>query len=382
MLPIQREGKIMKKKRNEKLDIIRIFSLICVISVHFFLNSGFYNETVSGSKMLIMCIFRSFFMICVPMFITLTGYLMNKKELNLKYYKEIIKILVIYIICSIIYALYEKCYLNKNINIITFLENILNSRGTKYAWYIEMYIGLFLLIPFLNLIFNNLKDQEQAKMLLITLMILIGAPSLFNFLYFDYNESSYIKIFPDWWMREYPLFYYFLGAYMSKYQIGLNEKQNVILLIIAVVLTGCFEFCRCYKNTFIWGTWNDYQSLVTMIITFLVFNLLLKSKYKTKNNFERSTLQVISNACLGAYLISCIFDELYYAQLNSLVPLTQDRFVYAPLIIAMVLFSSLVVSIIINLFVSKVMNSKKKYKCMNNAMIKDEEENKIAKSIC
>ena len=372
----------MKKKRNEKLDIIRIFSLICVISVHFFLNSGFYNETVSGSKMLIMCIFRSFFMICVPMFITLTGYLMNKKELNLKYYKEIIKILVIYIICSIIYALYEKCYLNKNINIITFLENILNSRGTKYAWYIEMYIGLFLLIPFLNLIFNNLKDQEQAKMLLITLMILIGAPSLFNFLYFDYNESSYIKIFPVWWMREYPLFYYFLGAYMSKYQIGLNEKQNVILLIIAVVLTGCFEFCRCYKNTFIWGTWNDYQSLVTMIITFLVFNLLLKSKYKTKNNFERSTLQVISNACLGAYLISCIFDELYYAQLNSLVPLTQDRFVYAPLIIAMVLFSSLVVSIIINLFVSKVMNSKKKYKCMNNAMIKDEEENKIAKSIC
>lgn len=64
----------MANKRDIKLDIIRIFSLLCVISVHFLLNSGFYEETVEGKKMLIMCIYRMFFIICVPMFITLTGY--------------------------------------------------------------------------------------------------------------------------------------------------------------------------------------------------------------------------------------------------------------------------------------------------------------------
>mgnify|MGYP000183442649 CR=1 FL=1 len=66
-------------KRDSRLDLIRIFSLFCVAGIHFFLNSGFYSQMVSGKRMFIMCIFRSFFIICVPMFITLTGYLMNKK---------------------------------------------------------------------------------------------------------------------------------------------------------------------------------------------------------------------------------------------------------------------------------------------------------------
>ena len=50
-----------KKTRDSKLDLIRIFSLFCVIGVHFFFNSGFYDEIVTGNKMYVMSIFRSFF---------------------------------------------------------------------------------------------------------------------------------------------------------------------------------------------------------------------------------------------------------------------------------------------------------------------------------
>lgn len=38
------------KKRDVRLDIVRIFSLFCVIAVHFFLNSGFYEKAVIGKK--------------------------------------------------------------------------------------------------------------------------------------------------------------------------------------------------------------------------------------------------------------------------------------------------------------------------------------------
>ena len=77
----------LTKKRNINLDIIRLFSLICVIGIHSFSLSGFYNQIISGKEMFFMCIFRSFFIICVPMFITLTGFLMNKKTMCKKYYK-------------------------------------------------------------------------------------------------------------------------------------------------------------------------------------------------------------------------------------------------------------------------------------------------------
>ena len=48
----------------------------------------------------------------------------------------------------------------------TFKEAVLSFfdfTAAQYAWYVEMYIGLFLLIPFLNLIYNNLKSQRQPS---------------------------------------------------------------------------------------------------------------------------------------------------------------------------------------------------------------------------
>ena len=152
-----------KKARDVRLDIIRIFSLFCVIAVHFFLNSGFYNEIVIGKKMYIMSIIRSFFIICVPMFIMLTGYLVNGKTLSKKYYKGIIKILIIYLICSIIYSLFGKFYLKEEMTFTIFLKKLISYSGTRYSWYIEMYIGLFLLIPFFNIIINSLKSKKEYQ---------------------------------------------------------------------------------------------------------------------------------------------------------------------------------------------------------------------------
>ena len=46
------------KKRDVRLDIVRIFSLFSVIAVHFFLNSGFYEKDVIGKSMLISSIIK------------------------------------------------------------------------------------------------------------------------------------------------------------------------------------------------------------------------------------------------------------------------------------------------------------------------------------
>ena len=88
-----------------------------------------------------------------------------------------------------------------------------------------------------------------------------------------------------------------------------------------------------------------------MIITFLMFNLLLKIKFKYESILINNILKTLSNACLGAYLNSCIFDKIYYDKLKSLIPIVQDRFLYAPIIVLAVLFSSILLSIIINIII-------------------------------
>lgn len=68
------------KKRNVNLDLVKCIAVFSVISVHFFLNNGFYLVPVIGKKMYISVFFRTLFMICVPLFMVATGYLMKDKK--------------------------------------------------------------------------------------------------------------------------------------------------------------------------------------------------------------------------------------------------------------------------------------------------------------
>lgn len=345
-----------EKKRNYTLDLIRIIALLFIICVHSLGRMGFYNEVVLGKKMFVMCVLRSLFITCVPLFLMLTGYLMNQKTLSKKYYKGIIKTVTIYIFCSVVYLLFQKIYLHQEISFIPFIQNVLAYVGTPYAWYIELYIGLFLLIPFLNIIFNNLKKKSDCQKLLITLFCLVGLPAIINIFRFDslswwlnpQSSRAYFKIIPSWWTNLYPLFYYFLGAYLSKYKIKLDAKLNIILLISSILLDGLFNYYRSFNGGFIWATWNNYYSGFVMCTAFLTFNLLLKIKLNFKSKLLGRVFKTLSDASLGAYLISVIFDTIYYERLCKLVLPVKARFIYAPLMVLLVFISSILVSVFLN----------------------------------
>lgn len=98
------------KQRNINLDIIRCIAVIFVLSVHFYLNLGFYDIPCIGKRMWILCILRTGFITCVPLFLMLTGYLMNKKELSLVYYKGIQKTYCIYVLISIACLIFRTVY--------------------------------------------------------------------------------------------------------------------------------------------------------------------------------------------------------------------------------------------------------------------------------
>jgi surface polysaccharide O-acyltransferase-like enzyme len=157
--------KTINKERNINADLIRSLAIFFVIGVHFWLNSGLYSEIIIGKRMLIALFFRSVFITCVPLFMLLTGYLMNNHLLSKKYYKGIMKIITIYLTASIICLLFTKYYLYIPISIKNSILSVLSFSAAPYSWYIEMYLGFFLLIPFINKIWINLKDMKEKKYL-------------------------------------------------------------------------------------------------------------------------------------------------------------------------------------------------------------------------
>lgn len=68
-------------------------------------------------------------------------------------------------------------------------------------------------------------------------------------------------------------------------------------------------------------------------------------KYIDKKNF----LQRISNLCYGAYLVSAIFDQLFYPFLIELVPNMLHRLYYYPIIVPMIFVCSLLLSYILSI---------------------------------
>ena len=116
--------------------------------------------------MLILATLRTSFMVCVPLFLLLTGYLVSAKKIPLeignlkKYYKKIIPVFLSYAIgMTVIFAIY-RLRGDRSYNLQKLVFGILGYK--EYSWYVNMYIGLFLLSPFLTNIWASIGDKKPT----------------------------------------------------------------------------------------------------------------------------------------------------------------------------------------------------------------------------
>ena len=62
-------------KRTVNLDILRIIALIFIPCLHYFLYTGFYSKELSSNFMYVAYFARNLFLLGLPMFMLLTGFL-------------------------------------------------------------------------------------------------------------------------------------------------------------------------------------------------------------------------------------------------------------------------------------------------------------------
>ena len=345
-------------KRNTGLDIIRCVALLCVISAHFFLYTDFYQETVSGPLMLIMVIMRNSFMICVPLFMMLSGYLIHTKEISLRYYSKLTRIIFVYVAASIFCGLYSRYFLHTGLSYASMILNIFSFRTADYSWYIEMYIGLFLMIPFLNILYDGLPTKQNKQVLLLTFLVLTTLPSVFNIYRIAGLDwwlrpsiaANYFPIVPAWWRGMYPITYFYLGRYLSEYPITIKPSSKVLLSLIVFVFAGLFNYYRSYEATFIESLWNDSGSFLITLQSVLIFSLLADLNYDKMPASAKHVASVISELSLGAYLTSWIFDLAIYDKLNQIVPTMGKKLFLFPVAVIIVFLGSLGLSAVIQIF--------------------------------
>ena len=176
------------KKRDSSLDLVRIVGLLLVLSVHFMARLNFNHIPMSGTVPYIMCLMRTVFMACVPIFLVLSGYLMNRKTYGKGYYKNLIHTLGIYILASVVSVLDLK-YRMEPISLKQAILGLFNYSDAPYAWYLEMYIGLYLILPLINMGYHGMETRKKKTILLLSLILVTSLPQITNI--FDVTSEGW-----------------------------------------------------------------------------------------------------------------------------------------------------------------------------------------------
>jgi surface polysaccharide O-acyltransferase-like enzyme len=278
--------------------------------------------------MFIQAMARFFFGMGVPLFIILTGYLNTRKVVSAEYYKGCIRVLFSYILISIVAVIFRKYYLHEPLSWVNGGGYILNFEAIMYAWYIEMWIGLFLLTPFLNILYKHIPTRRQKQILIITLFIMTALPNFCN----RYG----LYLLPEFWKQCYPLLFFFIGCYIHEYKPTINIKFAWGIIIGICLINPIFNTLFVHHRDLIEISGNPQRDIFGVVMATVFFLLLYK--WNCDWNFIKKALNKISVLSLDMYLFSYMFDAAVYPVFLEHYFVNQSQFAIYFFVIIPILF--------------------------------------------
>lgn len=280
-------------KRESGIDLVRITGLLFVVGVHQFLYNRFYYEPQTGIYMWGADIARWLFFCCNGIFMMLTGYLRCNKQYGSGCYKGLGGVLLSYFLCcAIIFPV--QYLLGEKLPLVDWLTRLVTFGN--YAWYVEMYIGLVLFSPVVNMGISKMRDKDLVKFACIMFFVT------------SLHSVTALDIIPNYWSSLYPVTYYIIGAAIRRNQpkvkpwLGLGVALLISMgLAVASIVTTDEGFSK--------GFTQGYGGCWTMLTTTGMFLGLYRVQVSTKVG---KVLAWLAGGVFEGYLLSKIFDLWTY----------------------------------------------------------------------
>ena len=306
------------KKRLSGLDLIRCICALFVVMEHFFLNTGYYDEPLVGGTMFAETIFRWTFLVCIPMFMMMTGYFKLNKGIEKSHYMSLIPVIIAYVVISVPkMVLYNRLYGP----IYGIREGLKNLGNYSLAWYAGFYIALMLLCPFLNKLWKGLDNKREKHILIISLGILCSIYPLFNY------------IVPSFFISLYPVMYYFIGVYIRENQPHFKKAFLALIFIVTIMLETLISFFGAKGGTFNWNLISTadtgFGGLFIAISSICVFLMLYD--IDIKNEVICRILAGIGGVTFETYLFAGAYDAVIYSYFKRSVTGAVAFWKYFPL---------------------------------------------------
>lgn len=328
------------------LDLIRVVAIFFVIAVHFFsLNTDYRNVPFQGVSLFFQGMMNSVFMVGVPLFMMLTGYLNIKKTPTKKYYKGMLRVLVAYLIFSIVTILFRTYFLGEERSIVQWTLAILNYSAIPYAWYIEVWVGLALLAPFLNYLWQAIPNMREKLLLIASLFVMTSLPDLGN------RYGMYL--FPAYFAKAcYPLMFYFMGTLIREYQPTIKAWLGCSVIFAMALITPMFNVIFLRGDDVVQiagGPGGVFHTWIAVAIFLMLYRRDISVKPIKK------WVTHCSMVSLEMYLCCYMFDQLYYPWFKERFYESQAQFLpWFFVIVPLVFLSSYIVASAYNFIAVKM----------------------------
>lgn len=314
-----KEGKNIKT-RQSNFELMRIISMFMIVLWHCISHTNILERTGGNLNLLLELIFM-FTAVHVNSFILLSGYFGYKNEFNIKKLFATINSVWFY------KAIYALIFVGLGLVTMSYFDlflfltplNYSYSFGTFY-WFINVYIVLYVLTPFINKFIKNLDKKQFRKLLILLFFFLSIIPFITNNQVIDnngYQISSFIML-------------YLIGAYFGKYKLkdnyhfknySKNKRQFILIVLLFLILM--LDFFMLMTSSYLENNSSVFFTYVKSIIDcqkiifsspIIIFESLIYLLLFETFDFKSKFINNVSKLMFGVYLVHenlFVYNHIY-----------------------------------------------------------------------
>ncbi len=301
----------IKTERNANIEFLRILSMLMIMTMHCLAQTGALYD-LEGP---VSCYYWWLEALCVPavnVFVLISGYFLVESQFKVQNLFRILGVVWSY---SFLFSLLNSFVAGESISVGNTVQMLFPVLTKKY-WFVNAYLALYLLSPFLNRLIHSISRVQFKYLLTVLLVIMVIRPTLLP-RRMAQDSTAGLSVF-------FFIVLYFISAWERIY--GRRNKRKPVYYVLLFFILSFFPLlCR-------WGLMRvgvsedtavrfySYDSANVVLQALALFFAFL-SMHKLSGKYAVSVNKV-AKLCFAAYIIHYAMNRTvwHFFHLRGIIP--------------------------------------------------------------
>lgn len=296
------------KEKNYQLEVLRVISCINVVLIHV---CNLYSRSfgsITDGEYVFSVVLNAMARTSVPIFFMISGATSLGSHYDFKKYaKKVVNMAAVLLAASVLYRIWNIVYFDRAYD----YHDIFKTPTKLHLWYLYAYLGIMIMLPFLQRMFRNLEKKYEILFVVIWFVFVV-AYRVLDRLNMDIGYPLPII------GSTYYVGYFVLGHLICKYlkEIKLSRIWLYVIRYGSLLTT---VFLMCY-GSFSRGKHYDwywqYRALFIAFQSISMFILIASAVPKKRTVFGRDLVADIARLSFMIYLIHPFFLDIIKTELD------------------------------------------------------------------